>query len=107
MLFRRLLISHRSLTWRHQVVDSFDQKERQRLLYFVTNCDKPPLLYVKAFVFKEHCSCSASLRSGFKDLVPNFTIWDAGQDERYLPTVSKCENVLKVSPNFPVPYKFH
>jgi len=36
------------------------------------------------------------LRSGFKDLVPNFTVCHAGEDEQYLPTVSKCHNVLKV-----------
>jgi hypothetical protein len=36
------------------------------------------------------------LRSGFKDLVPNFTICDAGGDEQYLPTANKCHNLLKV-----------
>ncbi|KIM86561.1 hypothetical protein PILCRDRAFT_308371 [Piloderma croceum F 1598] len=58
------------------VVDSFDQDERRALLKFVTSCSRPPLL-------------------GFKDLVPNFTICDAGSDEQYLPTANKCHNLLK------------
>jgi len=34
------------------------------------------------------------LCSGFKDLVPHFTVCHAGEDEQYLPTVSKCHNLL-------------
>ena len=34
--------------------------------------------------------------SGFKELVPNFAIRDAGPDEQRLPTASTCVNLLKV-----------
>jgi ubiquitin-protein ligase E3 C len=36
------------------------------------------------------------LRSGFKEIVPNFAIRDAGPDELRLPTSSTCVNLLKV-----------
>ncbi|KAF7336975.1 HECT-domain-containing protein [Mycena venus] len=55
--------------WR--VVHSFDQEQRRALLRFVTSCSRPPLL-------------------GFKELVPNFAIRDAGSDELRLPTSSTC-----------------
>lgn len=32
---------------------------------------------------------------GFKELVPNFAIRDAGSDENRLPTASTCVNLLK------------
>ena len=35
--------------------------------------------------------------SGFKELVPNFSIRDAGTDQYRLPTSSTCVNLLKVS----------
>ncbi|KAF7374400.1 HECT-domain-containing protein [Mycena sanguinolenta] len=61
--------------WR--VVRSFDQEQRRALLRFVTSCSRPPLL-------------------GFKELVPNFAIRDAGSDELRLPTSSTCVNLLKL-----------
>ncbi|KAJ7679175.1 HECT-domain-containing protein [Mycena polygramma] len=61
--------------WR--VVYSFDQEQRRALLRFVTSCSRPPLL-------------------GFKELVPNFAIRDAGADELRLPTSSTCVNLLKL-----------
>ncbi|KAJ7830890.1 HECT-domain-containing protein [Mycena olivaceomarginata] len=61
--------------WR--VVHSFDQEQRRALLRFVTSCSRPPLL-------------------GFKELVPNFAIRDAGADELRLPTSSTCVNLLKL-----------
>jgi len=59
------------------VVETFDQEQRRALLRFVTSCSRPPLL-------------------GFKELVPNFAIRDAGQDEQRLPTASTCVNLLKL-----------
>ncbi|KAJ7168585.1 HECT-domain-containing protein [Mycena filopes] len=61
--------------WR--VVHSFDQEQRRALLRFVTSCSRPPLL-------------------GFKELLPNFAIRDAGADELRLPTSSTCVNLLKL-----------
>jgi ubiquitin-protein ligase E3 C len=59
------------------VVNSFNQEQRRGLLRFVTSCSRPPLL-------------------GFKELVPNFAIRDAGNDEHRLPTSSTCVNLLKL-----------
>ncbi|KAF8960501.1 HECT-domain-containing protein [Flammula alnicola] len=59
------------------VVNSFDQEQRRALLRFVTSCSRPPLL-------------------GFKELVPNFSIRDAGEDQYRLPTSSTCVNLLKL-----------
>ncbi|CAL1705751.1 unnamed protein product [Somion occarium] len=61
--------------WR--VVNSFNQDERRKLLRFATSCSRPPLL-------------------GFKELIPNFAIRDAGSDENRLPTASTCVNLLKL-----------
>ncbi|GBE82990.1 HECT-domain-containing protein [Sparassis latifolia] len=61
--------------WR--VVDSFDQEQRRKLLRFATSCSRPPLL-------------------GFRELVPNFSVRDAGSDENRLPTASTCVNLLKL-----------
>ncbi|KAF7322217.1 HECT-domain-containing protein [Mycena kentingensis (nom. inval.)] len=61
--------------WR--VVRSLDQEQRRSLLRFVTSCSRPPLL-------------------GFKELMPNFAIRDAGSDELRLPTSSTCVNLLKL-----------
>jgi len=63
------------------VVESFDQEQKRALLRFVTSCSRPPLL-------------------GFKELVPNFSIRDAGDDQYRLPTSSTCVNLLKVSQFF-------
>jgi ubiquitin-protein ligase E3 C len=46
------------------------------------------------------------LRSGFKELVPNFAIRDAGQDEQRLPTASTCVNLLKVG-LYPIPNRYY
>lgn len=62
------------LFWK--VVESFDQEQRKGLLRFVTSCSRPPLL-------------------GFHELVPNFSIRNAGEDELRLPTSSTCVNLLK------------
>jgi ubiquitin-protein ligase E3 C len=59
------------------VVNTFDQDQRRALLRFVTSCSRPPLL-------------------GFKELVPNFCIRDAGADPQRLPTASTCINLLKL-----------
>lgn len=61
--------------WR--VVNTFNQDQRRALLRFATSCSRPPLL-------------------GFKELVPNFAIRDAGSDENRLPTASTCVNLLKL-----------
>jgi len=59
------------------VVNTFNDEQRRALLRFVTSCSRPPLL-------------------GFKELVPNFAIRDAGNDEHRLPTSSTCVNLLKL-----------
>ncbi|KAH7101855.1 HECT-domain-containing protein [Auriculariales sp. MPI-PUGE-AT-0066] len=59
------------------VVKSFDTTQRRQLLRFVTSCSRPPLL-------------------GFKELVPLFSIRDAGNDQTRLPTSSTCVNLLKL-----------
>ncbi|EKM53845.1 uncharacterized protein PHACADRAFT_260396 [Phanerochaete carnosa HHB-10118-sp] len=61
--------------WR--VVNTFNQDQRRALLRFATSCSRPPLL-------------------GFKELVPNFAVRDAGSDENRLPTASTCVNLLKL-----------
>ncbi|KAF8339579.1 uncharacterized protein EI90DRAFT_2966715 [Cantharellus anzutake] len=68
--------------WR--VVESFDQKQRQSLLRFVTSCSRAPLL-------------------GFQELHPHFSIRDAGSDDSRLPTSSTCVNLLKL-PQYPNEY---
>ncbi|KAH8114432.1 HECT-domain-containing protein [Phellopilus nigrolimitatus] len=60
-----------------KVVNSFDHEQRKALLRFATSCSRPPLL-------------------GFKELQPNFSIRDAGNDQHRLPTASTCVNLLKL-----------
>jgi ubiquitin-protein ligase E3 C len=60
-----------------KVVNGFNQEQRRSLLRFVTSCSRPPLL-------------------GFKELIPNFAIRDAGEDQHRLPTASTCVNLLKL-----------
>ncbi|KAH7906909.1 HECT-domain-containing protein [Hygrophoropsis aurantiaca] len=60
-----------------KVMSTFDQEQRRAFLRFVTSCSRPPLL-------------------GFKQLIPNFAIRDAGSDEHRLPTSSTCVNLLKL-----------
>ncbi|KDR77942.1 hypothetical protein GALMADRAFT_244909 [Galerina marginata CBS 339.88] len=69
--------NHETIVAFWRVVNSFDQEQRRSLLRFVTSCSRPPLL-------------------GFKELVPNFSIRDAGADEYRLPTSSTCVNLLKL-----------
>ena len=51
------------------------------------------------------CSHILSFGSGFKELVPNFSIRDAGADQYRLPTSSTCVNLLKVGSR-PPPFSF-
>jgi len=69
--------SHPTIRFFWQVVESFDQEQKKGLLRFVTSCSRPPLL-------------------GFRELVPNFSIRDATDDQYRLPTSSTCVNLLKV-----------
>ncbi|KZT24637.1 HECT-domain-containing protein [Neolentinus lepideus HHB14362 ss-1] len=68
---------HETIVMFWNVVNTFNQDQRRALLRFVTSCSRPPLL-------------------GFKELVPNFAIRDAGSDENRLPTSSTCVNLLKL-----------
>ncbi|TDL28807.1 HECT-domain-containing protein [Rickenella mellea] len=60
-----------------KVVNSFNHEQRRTLLRFATSCSRPPLL-------------------GFKELTPNFSIRDAGNDQNRLPSASTCVNLLKL-----------
>jgi len=80
-----------------QVVNTFDQGQRRALLRFVTSCSRPPLLWVMTFLILFYFLISKQRVRGFKELLPNFAIRDAGSDEHRLPTSSTCVNLLKVS----------
>ncbi|XP_072307055.1 ubiquitin-protein ligase E3C [Eucyclogobius newberryi] len=60
-----------------EVVESFTDEEKRKLLKFVTSCSRPPLL-------------------GFKELYPAFCIHNGGSDLERLPTASTCMNLLKL-----------
>uniref|UniRef100_A0A8D3DK86 Ubiquitin-protein ligase E3C n=1 Tax=Scophthalmus maximus TaxID=52904 RepID=A0A8D3DK86_SCOMX len=60
-----------------EVVESFTDEEKRKLLKFVTSCSRPPLL-------------------GFKELYPAFCIHHGGTDLDRLPTASTCMNLLKL-----------
>ncbi|XP_041923667.1 ubiquitin-protein ligase E3C [Alosa alosa] len=60
-----------------EVVESFTDDEKRKLLKFVTSCSRPPLL-------------------GFKELYPAFCIHNGGADLERLPTASTCMNLLKL-----------
>ncbi|XP_066544136.1 ubiquitin-protein ligase E3C [Amia ocellicauda] len=60
-----------------EVVESFTDEEKRKLLRFVTSCSRPPLL-------------------GFKELYPAFCIHNGGNDLERLPTASTCMNLLKL-----------
>jgi ubiquitin-protein ligase E3 C len=62
---------------------------------FVMNCSRPPLLEVVTS-FPNDSANVPHLSREFKELVPNFSIRDAGQDGQRLPTASTCVNLLKV-----------
>ncbi|KAL7326000.1 ubiquitin-protein ligase (E3) [Mucor circinelloides] len=62
-------------------LESFDNTLRMKFVKFVTSCSRPPLL-------------------GFKELVPQFCLRNAGADQERLPTSSTCVNLLKL-PNYP------
>ena len=76
---------HATIVGFWKVVESFDQDQRKSLLRFVTSCSRPPLL-------------------GFRELIPNFSIRDAGSDEHRLRTSSTCVNLLKASPLIRLPF---
>ncbi|TIA87455.1 hypothetical protein E3P99_03162 [Wallemia hederae] len=59
------------------VVRSFNQREKEQLLSFVTSCPRAPLL-------------------GFRELRPFFAISKASEDDSWLPTASTCVNLLKL-----------
>ncbi|KAI8346171.1 hypothetical protein BD560DRAFT_450527 [Blakeslea trispora] len=61
--------------WR--ALESFDNELRMKFVKFVTSCSRPPLL-------------------GFKELVPQFCLRNAGMDDERLPTSSTCVNLLKL-----------
>ncbi|KAI8973336.1 hypothetical protein BDF20DRAFT_792920, partial [Mycotypha africana] len=61
--------------WR--ALESFDNELRMKFVKFVTSCSRPPLL-------------------GFKELVPQFCLRNAGPDQERLPTSSTCVNLLKL-----------
>lgn len=84
------------LFWK--VVGSLDHEQRRKLLRFATSCSRPPLLCVPFVYRSSACMLTwiCHLRRGFKELVPNFAIRDAGSDENRLPTASTCVNLLKV-----------
>lgn len=63
-----------------KVLESFDNALRMKFVKFVTSCSRPPLL-------------------GFKELVPQFCLRNAGVNDERLPTSSTCVNLLKL-PNF-------
>ena len=60
------------------VVESFDEEQKRKLLKFVTSRSRTPLF-------------------GFKNLIPNFAIHSSGSELR-LPTASTCLNLLKLPP---------
>lgn len=64
--------------WR--ALESFDNPLRMKFVKFVTSCSRPPLL-------------------GFKELVPKFSLRNAGVDDERFPTSSTCVNLLKL-PNY-------
>ncbi|OAD05313.1 hypothetical protein MUCCIDRAFT_140782 [Mucor lusitanicus CBS 277.49] len=64
-----------------KALESFDNTLRMKFVKFVTSCSRPPLL-------------------GFKELVPQFCLRNAGVDQERLPTSSTCVNLLKL-PNYP------
>jgi ubiquitin-protein ligase E3 C len=95
-----------------QVVNTFDQEQRRALLRFATSCSRPPLLYVLSILAR--VPKLMPLDRGFKELAPNFSIRDAGQDANRLPTASTCVNLLKVHQHFfsdldfrPLPFSFN
>ena len=59
------------------VMQSFDDTERRKVLKFVTSTPRAPLL-------------------GFGQLNPRFSIRDAGDDQTRLPSTSTCVNLLKL-----------
>uniref|UniRef100_A0A8C7IJ03 Ubiquitin-protein ligase E3C n=1 Tax=Oncorhynchus kisutch TaxID=8019 RepID=A0A8C7IJ03_ONCKI len=69
--------THPVITIFWEVVESFTDEEKRKLLKFVTSCSRPPLL-------------------GFKELYPAFCIHNGGNDLERLPTASTCMNLLKL-----------
>eukprot|EP00483_Globobulimina_turgida_P011147 UN11168 len=72
---------HRCVKWFWQILkEDFSQKDKQKLLMFVTSCTRSPLL-------------------GFKSLNPKFSIMCTGGQIQNLPTSQTCMNLLKL-PNY-------
>ncbi|ORM41541.1 E3 ubiquitin-protein ligase UPL6 [Babesia sp. Xinjiang] len=64
------------IVWFWEIMHEFDEEQRRTFLWFVTCCKRAPLL-------------------GFKQLNPPFCI-TRDQNDRNLPTVSTCTNLLKL-----------
>ena len=64
---------------------------------------QPAAALVSIFVchYRRHLITSSFYFREFKELVPNFSIRDAGEDQYRLPTSSTCVNLLKVRTLFP------
>lgn len=59
------------------VLQSFSDEDRRKLLKYVTSTPRSPLL-------------------GFQQLNPRFSIRDSGSDQERLPSTSTCVNLLKL-----------
>lgn len=70
-------MEHPSVQMFWEVMQSFPDEERRKVLKFVTSTPRGPLL-------------------GFSQLNPRFSIRDSGRDENRFPTTSTCVNLLKL-----------
>ena len=70
-------LEHPSVQLFWQVMQSFSDENRRKVLKFVTSTPRAPLL-------------------GFEMLNPKFSIRDSGSDQTRLPTTSTCVNLLKL-----------
>ncbi|KAI8899203.1 hypothetical protein BC833DRAFT_614692 [Globomyces pollinis-pini] len=68
---------HPTIVMFWNVIETFDDSQRSKLIKFITSCSRPPLL-------------------GFGELNPRLCIRFAGQDQTRLPTASTCVNLLKL-----------
>ena len=68
---------HRTIKLFWQVLRDMDDKDRRKVLKFVTSTPRAPLL-------------------GFSHLNPRFSIRDSGDDQVRLPSTSTCVNLLKL-----------
>lgn len=70
-------LEHTSIQYFWQVMKELNDKDRRKVLKYVTSTPRAPLL-------------------GFAELNPKFSIRDAGSDETRLPSTSTCVNLLKL-----------